>query len=71
MSLNNLELSFNHQEDTKCIFKDSKGAEVSIDISLLADFEYQQGKVFLAMDKLPLIFSEEDRKGLLNSILNE
>jgi len=71
MLLNNLELSFDRQEDKKYIFKTAQGAEIAIDIALFGNYEDQGKKVFLAMDNLPLIFAEEDRKNLLNDILSD
>ncbi len=70
MLLNNLELSFDRQEDKKYIFKNSKGIEIALDINLFDDFQGQAKDIFLAMDFLPMVFAEEDRKNLLNDILN-
>lgn len=69
MLLNNLELSFDREEEDKYIFKTEVGEEIAVDKKLIENFQDQGKKTFLAMDDVPLVFADDDKKSLLNEIL--
>lgn len=70
MIINNLELTFDKQEEGRLVFKTDSGAEISIEEYLLKDFDKNK-KVYIALDEQPLVSSQENKKEILNEVLNE
>ena len=71
MLIKNLELSFDRQENGKMIFKTETGAEITIADHLLDVPEDKSKQVYFCLDQKPLPGSDEDKKQLLNELIDD
>lgn len=71
MLLDNLELSFDRQESGKYIFKNKDNLEISIAEDFFKEWQANNKKFFLAMDFAPMFSSDQNKKNLLNEILDQ
>lgn len=70
MIIKNLKLNFSEKNGNAIIFKTENGAEVSIDSFLLKNFEDNAEPVYLAMDSSPLVSGQDNKKDVLNELIN-
>ncbi|PWB38784.1 MAG: hypothetical protein C3F02_01690 [Parcubacteria group bacterium] len=70
MIIKNLKLNYSGRQDNKAIFKTENGAEVLVDAFLLDNFEDNHQPIYLALDQEPLVSRDEDKKEILNKLLN-
>ncbi len=70
MVIKNLALNFSKEENGKFIFLTDNGFEVVFPADIFpSDFDRQK-TVYLAIDSIPLVSSLENKKELLNELLN-
>lgn len=70
MIIKNLQLQYQGQQDGKAILRSENGAEIWLDDFLLTNLENREQPLYLAMDSEPLVSSAEDKKTILNELLN-
>jgi len=69
MLVKNLKIILSEKQGEKSVFKTENGAEITIDNSLVEKVVLGQS-VYLALDEHPLVSGQEDKKKLLNELLN-
>lgn len=71
MMVNNLAVSYIKKEDGRAIFRSENGLEIALDESFVPD-QTEAGQTFyLALDENPLVSSNENKKDILNKLLND
>lgn len=70
MLIKNLKLNFAGKNGNIAVFKTENGAEVTIDDFLLKNFDDNTEPVYLAMDNSPLASSQDNKKDMLNELIN-
>jgi hypothetical protein len=71
MLIKNLKLSFVRQEGDKIILQADNGAEIFLPDYLLEQFTEHDKPVFLSMDYQPTPSADENKKEVLNDLLNK
>lgn len=70
MIIKNLLLKFDQEQDGKLLFLTDNNFSVSLPTDLFpADFN-RQGEIYLSVDSSPLLTAIENKKELLNELLN-
>lgn len=69
MLIKNIKLTLSQRDEERATFQTEKGARVVIDSRLLGELTPGQA-VYLALDDQPLVSSQEDKKKILNELIN-